>query len=165
MKQIILIIASMFLLSSCAGLNDSYKDYSTAHVAHKESDDDRIIWQADTISETATGIRTETKLEAALVGIIAMITIGQLESAPFTLTAPTTAYDVGIALVNQTPFFTMGLTAYGIAKKGIQNAGNIVLTADEMHTNDSFNRRNSNIVGDESSISAPFKQTEIKDVE
>jgi hypothetical protein len=151
-------LVSLFAFTGCAGLNDGYKTYSDSYSSHMEYESERIARQSEEIRESASLVRTTTALEGALVGVIAMMSISRLEPVPFTLTAPTTAYDMGMEFINQIPFMAFGLTSYGIAKQAIQNAGNINMAADQLTVSDSFNRTSSNVIGDSNGVTIPFKQ-------
>ena len=132
----------MLLLSSCTGLNDSYKDYTIAHTKYKTEDTIRITNQSKSIQEAAQGIGT-TDTEKTLIGIISMMSIADLKPEQLQIEAPTTAYDVASDVVGILPgaITTLGVVraidklAEGMGDEDYNiEQGDIIIDKSEVHS-------------------------------
>ena len=161
MKKL-LVIALLFALSGCAGLFDDYQQYSTTMAEHSNAESARIAAQSKEIAN-ASRVEGATKTEAVLLSAIAMMQIERLNYTPLNIQAPTTGFAVLNTVAGHLPFAFSTYGMYRLGVSAIKNAGNITIQGEEFSVNDSFNRTETQTIGDNNATSLTFERDESTD--
>jgi len=139
---------------------DNYETHGEMYKAHEEFEYNRISDQAGAIALVANSAEFGTPVEAALFKVIAVQSIQGIAKEPFGQHSPTTGYDVFNTIAGGLPMAIMGLTSYGIAKKGYQYGGSTnTISGETVSVDGSFNRNDTSILGNENTNTSPFTTT------
>ncbi len=152
-KWISLFLVWLFLSGCSAFTKDNYTEgFKPMYEKHAEEDSKRIIGQANAIAVISSNVAFSTPVEAALYRVIAVQAVRDIKPRSFNIQAPTTGYDVFNTIAGGLPMAVLGLTSYGIAKKGYQYGGSTSVEAQEMHVTESFNRNDTSLAGTENNL-------------
>lgn len=138
MKLIIRLFGLLFLLvsvSGCLSLSKDYEKHADAFARHSEAESARVQSQASEIRGLATETPVETKNEALLLSVIAMLQVERLKPVPFALERPTTGYDVLGKAVDHIPFVATVGGMWQLGEAGINAAGNVMIGENANITN------------------------------
>lgn len=165
MRFLLLICLSVSLSSCSAFQQDNYSTFGGMYESHEENEYWRITEQAEAIARVAENSTFSTPVEAALFKVIAVQSIERIVKERFSVDAPTTGYDVIDTVAGGLPMAILGLTSYGISKKGYQYGGSTTVTAESMTLKDSLNRNDISVIGEGNGLSVPGRIDNITDVQ
>ena len=143
-------IPVLFLLTGCLQFSDDYQQYAGALKAHSEQESIRVERQAQAIADSAR-VPSATKNEQLLLSVIAMMQIERLAPTKLDINAPVTGYTVLNTVAGHIPFMSTTLGMYKLGEVAVENAGNVVMNADEISNSDSFLDTEIHATGDSNS--------------
>jgi hypothetical protein len=127
--QILFTVMFLFLVSMSSGCglmgNSDFDSHTKSRIAFKDSDDQRIAAQSESIERIAS-TPTQTAEGAAYQKAIGMFAISTLKSQEYNEAAPMTATQASVEIVKAAvPVIGMTYSTVSIAKEGLKRAGNV----------------------------------------